>query len=427
MSKLKCRGIGVVIDDRVPLSDAERTKDAIGEIVNQLQSDGISLLKYREIPPESEWDNFGNVAFLLIDWSLIDPRSGDEESSEDDGDSSSDVDVDNEMMVKQICRFIKTIHSKAFAPIFIFSNQDDGEIKQCLKGEGIEVDVPNAYVLVKPKVEMKDQDSEGVPKLFCEINSWIHATPTINLFATWGGDVLRARNQMFSEFYDKSHDWPSLLWNAYKDDNDDPAHGLSQVMFDNLKARVRCNLDDIPTSSISADVSAALLDVLGMMVVLPSVALPGQIGCGDLFEIASDENGQRFNMVVSCDCDCIVRSKKDGGGKNGKTDNEQYVQVLEVCHPIARTDPEIKSRISPDRGYKHKATESYIFPIKGQCFKVCYKTLKLILLEDFNLEKRVGRVLPPYITDIRQRLAQWNQRVGFPKLPAELFARKDAK
>ena len=410
MSKLKCRGIGVIIDDKVPLSNAESSGDAIGEIAKQLADDGISLLKYKEIPPESEWDNFGNVAFLLIDWSLIDPKSGDGESSDDDEDSSSDVSIDDEVMVGQICRFIKAIHSKAFDPIFIFSNQDDGEIKSCLKGDGIEVDVPNAYVLVKPKVEMKELDSEGVPKLFGEINNWIHATPAINLFATWGGDVLRARNQMFAEFYNKSHNWPSLLWKAYKDDNDDPLQGLSQVMFDNLKGRVRCNMAEMPDVVPDAEAFAALKDVLSLTVMLPASTLPeNQIGCGDLFK---KESG-KFWLVVSCDCDCIIHE--------GESAESTLVQVVKVDGGCPPESEKMKERFSKDFGFLHKAYQSYLFPIDGKCYCVTYSGFKTMKLSEFVLGKRVGRVLPPYITDIRQRLSQWNQRVGFPKLPSELF------
>ena len=411
MSKLNCRGIGVVIDDKLPLSDGEQVDDAIGEIVRQLKGDGIPLLRYRELPPESEWNNFGEVAFVLVDWSLINPKGVAEEVSDED-DSSSDVDVDNELMATQICRFIKTVHSKAFVPIFVFSNQEETEIKSCLKSNGIEVDVPNAYVLVRPKSEMNVLEEGGVPKLFNEINKWIQATPAINLFTTWGNDVLSARNQMFAEFYDKSHNWPSLLWKAYRDDNDDPVHGLSQVMFDNLKARVKCSLAEMPEANIGRDDTSALMDVLALTVMLPSGALPNnQIGCGDLFEIEADEKGKRYDLVVSCDCDCVVRP----------TGTTSYIQVLRVCHPIARDDAKITERISPKRGFNHRATESYVFPIDGQCFRVDYRSFHLIQVADFNLEKRKGRILPPYITDIRQRLAQWNQRVGFPKLPSELF------
>lgn len=266
MGKLNCRGIGVVIDDKVPLSDEESVDDAIGEIVSQLKADGISLLRFREIPPEAEWNNFGTAAFLLIDWSLL---------------SSVAEDSAKQAMKNRICDFIKAVHDKAFAPIFVFSNQDGDEIKRFLQGRGIPTEMPGSYVLVKPKVEMRELDATGNPKLIAEINDWIQATPAIKLFMSWGNDVLMARNQMFAEFYNKSHNWPSLLWKAYEEDDDDPSQGLSQVMFDNLKARIRCSLSDIPDVHISGgDDSSALIDVLALTVMLPKDALsPNQLGC----------------------------------------------------------------------------------------------------------------------------------------------------
>lgn len=395
MSKLKCRGIGVVIDDKVPLSDEEVVDDSIGEIVRQLKADGISLLRYKEIPSEEEWNNFGGVAFMLIDWSLLPSIAGV---------------VAKSKMRKRICDFIRALNAKAFAPIFIFSNQDENEIKQSLKANKIEVDVPNAYVLVRPKAEMRELDSEGIPKLFGEINSWIHATPAINLFTSWGKGVLEARNQMFAEFYGKSQNWPNLLWKAYKDDCDDPAYGLAQVMFDNLKARITCRFDSVPNVNVAGDDLSALIDVLSLTVMMPASVLPGdQVGCGDLFKI---ENG-KFWLVVSCDCDCIVH---EGENREGKS--IQVVRVDGGCEPQS---DKMKERFSAEFGFLHKQNQSYLFPLLGKCYCVSYKKLALISLSGLDIRKRIGRIIPPYITDIRQRLAQWNQRMGFPKLPSELF------
>lgn len=395
MSKLNCRGIGVVIDDKVPMSDGEQVDDTIGDIVHQLHEDGISLLKYRELPPKSEWDNFGGVAFVLIDWSLL---------AEEVGIAAK------QLMEKRICDFIKAIHGKAFAPIFIFSNQDDAEIKDALKKCKIETDIPGAYVLVKPKAEMNALGENGSPMLFNEINKWILETPAIRLFATWGNDVLTARNQMFAEFYDKGHNWPSLLWKAYKDDNDDPAHGLSQVMFDNLKARVRCDLPEMPNVEHDEKSLTALKDVLALTVMLPTSVLPeSQIGCGDLFTIKSG----KFWLVVSCDCDCIVHA--------GESAESTFVQVVKVDGGCKPESIKMKARFSKTFGLLHQSNQSYLFPIQGKCFSVVYSSFSTMPLSQLSVSKRIGRVLPPFITDVRQRIAQWNQRVGFPKIPAELF------
>ena len=395
MSKLNCRGIGVVIDDQVPLSDEEPVDDAIGEIVSQLKADGISLLRYREIPPETEWNNFGTAAFLLIDWSLLSP---------DAGDSAKQV------MKNRICDFIKAVHTKAFAPIFVFSNQDDGEIKEYLQNQGIPTEKPASYVLVKPKAEMRELDAEGNPKLIAEINAWIQATPAIKLFTSWGNDVLAARNQMFAEFYNKSHNWPSLLWKAYEEDDDDPSQGLSQVMFDNLRNRVRGNISTMPDVVPDENASAALKDILALTVMLPSSVLSdNQIRCGDLFK----EKSGRFWLVVSCDCDCIVR--------NGESEESTFIQVVRVDGGCKPDSVKMKYRFSKKYGLEHTSSQSYLFPIDDKCYCVVYPSFKTMKLSEFNMEKRIGRILPPYITDVRQRLALWNQRVGFPKLPNELF------
>lgn len=407
MSKLECRGIGVVIDDQVPLSPEETTSDLIGDIVNQLQRDGIPLLRYKTIPPESEWPSFENVAFFLIDWywavtdvDVHDPLTA----------TLRVPDVPMSTTGDKICKFINAVHQKAFAPILIFSNQDDVGIKQSLKNNGIDPDLPGAYVLLKNKQDMIKKDEDGNFLLFSEINNWIRATPTIHLLTTWGRDVLAARNQMFAEFYDKSHNWPSLLWKTYKFDHDNPAHGLSQVMFDNLKGRVKCELPEMPEVNQDEKSLKTLNEILALTVMLPQSSLPqGQVGSGDLFEIERE----KFLLVVSCDCDCIVRK--------GKTPDNTLIQVVRVsggCKPESIT---MRKRFSTDYGLLHQAHQSYLFPINGKCYCVHYTSFSMISLSQLEMDKRIGRVLPPYITDVRQRLAQWNQRVGFPKLPPELF------
>ena len=401
MSKLNCRGIGVVIDDKVPLLDEESVSDAIGEIVKQLKADGISLLRYREIPPETEWDNFGTAAFLLIDWSLLSPNVGDSAK---------------QLMNNRICDFIKVVHSKAFAPIFVFSNQDEGEIKGYLQSQGIPTEKPSSYVLVKKKEEMCELDADGNSNLIVEINKWILATPTINLLTMWGNDVLDARNKMFVEFYKKSHNWPNILWKAYENDNDDPVHGLSQVMFDNLRARMKCNLIRTPDVSPDRDSGDALTDLLSLTVMLPNDSLPSkQIGCGDLFP-----NGdQKFFVVVSCDCDCIIRPDESADNK--------FVQVVTIDDGCKRTSNIMKERFSQRYGLIHETNKSYIFPINKKCYAVKYGSHEMIKLSALDARTRLGRILPPYITDIRQRLAQWNQRVAFPKFPSELFPAVEAE
>ena len=406
MRKLNCRGIGLVIDDKAL---DEKTDDPICLIVSQLADAGIPLLRYRELPTAIQFENLHGLAFLLVDWSLLPSNAGDEAKA---------------AMETAICKFIKEFHAECFAPVFIFSNQDEDEIKQVLKKRTIEVDSPNAYVLVRSKSEMQELDDQQVPKLFAEINKWICATPTIRLLTTWGYDLSSARDKMFVDFYGKSHKWPVLLWNAFAGDGDDPVHGINSVLFDNLRARLRCefSLDCSQDQKLSDEDVSALSQVLGVTVMLPNDSLPrDQVGCGDLFRCLTDEGSEVYELVVSCDCDCIVR--------NVKTEDIR-IQVLKVDSPVKASDQKMRDRIQGEKvkgkgwsSYKlkqHPASQ-YLFPLNGKCFCARFKTLEIRSLSELSIADRVGRILPPYITNLRQRLALWNQRVGLPKLPDEMF------
>lgn len=413
MSKLNCKGVGLVIDDQVPLGE-EAVSDPIGTIVSQLSSDGVPLLRYRELPSTGLFENFHGLAFALIDWSLLPTDAGD---------------AAKEAMKTAICRFVESFHAECFAPVFVFSNQDEGEIKKSLKDAKIEVDSPNAYVLVRSKSEMKELDNQQTPKLFGEINNWIRATPTIGLLTTWGRELSCARDKMFADFYSKSHNWPMLLWNAYKDDGDDPAHGLSDLMFDNLRARVHCDfeIEGAAAPLENSDVESAV-DVLNLSVMLPNVTLPkSQIGCGDIFRISQDGEPEVYELVVSCDCDCIVRDVDPA---------EVLIQTVRVDSPVSASDKEINNRVQCVKDKEHglcsyqlkqNPSSQFLFPMNGRCLCVRFRTLEAKPLSDFVMADRVGRILPPYITNVRQRLALWIQRVGIPKLPDEIFKTSVAK
>jgi hypothetical protein len=181
-------------------------------------------------------------------------------------------------------------------------------------------------------------------------------------------------------------------------------------MFDNLRGRVRSNISEMPDVVPDERAFAALKDVLALTVMLPSSVLSDdQVGCGDMFK----ERSGRFWLVVSCDCDCIVH--------NCESEESTFVQVVKVDGGCSPDSEKMKERFSKKYGLEHKSNQSYLFPIDGKCYCVVYSSFKTMKLSEFDISKRVGRILPPYITDIRQRVAQWNQRVGFPKLPSELF------
>ena len=145
----------------------------------------------------------------------------------------------------------------------------------------------------------------------------------------------------------------------------------------------------------------------------------GQFGCGDLFHKREKKNGkwkERYWLLISCDCDCIDHSSQDattGGGAD---------VALLPASIVSNSALKKRTVFNPAYGFDQPKDRAYLFPVnggKGLCLlfsKMAMKSINSLLADGYE---RIGRVCAPYITDVRQRNAQWLQREGFPKIPVE--------
>ncbi len=394
-------GIGVVIDDHVRTQDPEI--DGIVDILGQIQEAGIPCLCYEKLPSPETCKHLANVSFILLDWELW--KKPAEELALEGVAVGPEVQQEG---VQSNIAFLRGLKGACFAPVFIFSYLDPEGIKAELRNADLlGADDGHSFILVRKKADLKRTADQP---LLAAINAWIAGNPSIYVLSHWKDAVARSQNTLFWDLYDKDPAWPSVLWETYQGEGDDPEHGLADILLRNLRARLfplslKSEIVDPPeTQPPDRTTTQAVLEA---SMIVPHERLPeSQYGCGDILKDAKD----RLFINIRCDCDCLARAGDDPNGV------ELY---LLPAKPIE--DAKFLEQFWDETfGLVQKNASCHIlFPVGGKALRVRFGDLCQVLVGDLKVRgaSRIGRLTPPYITQIRQRFALHLQREGLPRIP----------
>lgn len=143
------KGCALVIDDEIN-PNPQSGDSQIRKIVNVLKGEGSFFIELPCIPNRTEWSSFSGVEYIILDWDLnpcndnIDVPDGVEIIQGELKDSNKQLTKD----------FIKYILENYFIPIFLFSKENDGEIKRELS---LDEDVKRA--IDRCQIDIKDKDN----------------------------------------------------------------------------------------------------------------------------------------------------------------------------------------------------------------------------------------------------------------------------
>jgi hypothetical protein len=399
-------GIGVVIDDHVRTQDPE--KDGIVDILKQIHEADIPCVLYEKLPSPETCKHLTNVAFILLDWELW--KKPVEELAL--GGVTVGPEIQQEGIIANIT-FLQGLKGSCFAPVFIFSYLDPDGIKTELRNAGLlGAEDNHAFIMVRKKADLKQS-------LLAAVNAWINGNPSIYVLSHWKDAVARSQNHLFWDLYNKDPAWPSVLWETYRNDGDDPEHGLADILLRNLRARLfplSLNPEIVAPPAATAPDRATTQSVLEASMIVPSERLPkNQYGCGDILK---DGKGRLF-INIRCDCDCLART--------GDDPNKVELFLLPV-QPMKDTKF-LKEFWNPKFGLvQSNATCHVLFPVGGEALRVRFGDLCQVRVGDLKTHgtSRIGRLTPPYITQIRQRFALHLQREGLPRIPNAAVPPHDA-
>lgn len=431
-------GVAVIIDDKINglnKDDKDDKPDKIFQIIKKLEENNIPLLKYESLPNDSEIKQFKNISFILLDWEL---KKTIELESKTPITGKTEIEIVSAPFddFQDNIDFIKKIKEITFVPIFIFSHLVPDSIIRKLSDEGLYNEDSKNYIFVKKKDDLISNDDEN--KIFTEIEKWLKETPSIYVLKEWEYSLNKAKRDLFWSFYEINHNWPSVLQKTFTDDGSDVNYELGNFIFKNTMARTEpVKFDEtilkLKDGQIDSEDIRKILEperFIKRNGLSPSIPLSG-----DLFELPDYEinkNSKKFkkryylNIRPACD---TIRDKDTKKGSIIKSDDAKFNPKLYCleCEFVKDKDFEIKNGAITER-----VNNVYIpFVFDGKTLKINFDSLSIFLWKEKLLDKddietknifkdrRIGRVLSPYITKVQQKYSYYLQRQGLPAIPKE--------
>ena len=382
-------GIAVVIDDKLEnaTTGEDGNRDLIVEIVKQLEQEwNLPFYKTNKMPPKEAWPNLLQAAsFILLDWQLWPSGASQLE----------------EAGINKNIQFLKKAKDY-FVPVFIFTNEATEDVKNKLPQAVYQEESPEkSFVFIQRKASLLPGGSLDLSV----IENWIRQNASVYALKTWEQAFYDAKEELFSSMYERSPDWPKVFWQAYKDDGVDPSSSLTHLINDSLRGRMRTNAfeGEILTASPAEAPKADLQALIRETSFRPQKTLPeDETRCGDLFK----QPKGKFLLNLRPDCDCVPR--------DGTVDE---VDLYCVEGKIIRAS-ELSGKYKEGH-FDERVWESIAFSIYNEkSMRFDFRKLHVKQFSELK-EKRIGRLLHPYVTRIQQRYALYLQRQGLPRIPEE--------
>lgn len=380
----------MVVDDQV---NSGKDK-AIDGIVKYLENDNhLPLVKYEDLPDNIESICFSSLSFLLLDWELNTLVNVD--------DSPIPIATLKAQNARDNVDFIKQVVAKVVIPIFIFSNEDVNSIKNTLSQNHIIDDDEKSPIFILNKSELFDNEKKCI--MFDKVNEWLKKTPSIYVTQKWKTAYLEAINGMALDMREASPFWPNLLWTCYKDDGVNPSEEISSLINQNALSRIQPVEFDEGILSIKKTCDEHLLkNLLERQCFMRNEYLGDLSSTGDIYKWH-----QEYFLNIRPSCDCV--------GRDGK--NKIYLIKADKVK-----DKEIQNGLFNEKygNFNEQSNFVIVGPICG--FFIRFK-FKDFLIEDYDKkkEKRIGRLLPPFITRVTQKYGLYIHRQGLPRLPKEVI------
>lgn len=391
-------GIAVVIDDEVNKENAN-----INKLIDQISERNIPYLSFPEIPTVEMTKHFEGISFVLLDWRL----------TTEDASQYLDEGVRLPAALKEVdasknIEFLKQLKEVTFTPVFIFTNEEKQTVIDQLKEHGLFDDSKPNFIFVENKANLTE-DSQ----LFAAIETWVKATPSVYVLKQWEYEHNTAKNKLFWDFYERSPIWPQILWDNFKRDGANSSHELSEIITRNLYSR----LSPFDFEETLLEVSAArehidtneLRSVLeGERFIKATQLKASDIFTGDVFREERNEGEEvkyTYWLNIRAQCDLVRDSNPDLYCLKGRVVSESEESN------VAFVNGEFREK-------KNHVIVSCIDD--GKIIEFLFYDLKIKKWNSIK-DKRIGRLLPPYITRIQQLYSIYFQRQGIPRNPDEAF------
>jgi hypothetical protein len=367
-------------------------------MIEQIEKMKIPILKYDSIP-DVEIRHFHNISFLILDWRLVKK----EISTEDLIDGVRLPQTLQKNSYKENIQFLKTLNKTCFSPILIFTNEVTEEIEDLLISEKLLVKDCQSNILIKSKSDLIDDGS-----VFHSIISWVYENPAIYVLKRWDVEYQKSKNLLFSTFFGLSSVWPKILWDNFNSDGVNPSIKMGDLISKNLQTRMSpFNFEDEVLNRDYPNIKENEIKlVLEGERFLTSLD-PKSISTGDIFKMKG-----KYYINIRPTCDLIPRNEC---GSNAIDNIDLYLLMGNKLSEEA-----IEESFEKAYGlFRDKEGQFIIFPIdQGKAIDFRFNKLVIKKWQEVK-DKRIGRLIPPFITKLQQRYSNYLHREGLPKIPIQ--------
>jgi hypothetical protein len=363
---------------------------------DSLKAQGRPIAAYDDVPPLDHLQHWDGLALVVLDWKLNDHEAG-------LGAVTIPDDV-KESTQAALIEFIITLLATHFCPVFIVSQEDAVSIGDALRAtEGFPLETLGRRVQILTK-----DDGDLLPRL----EQLVVENPVLATLRTWEQQYQQAKSRMFADLDEQGDDWLIYLSEIARDGGTDIGDELLDALYGNLRHRINPRAFDLKAleGKSLADDSGSRRKVIHQRMVLGKDALHDlTVMPGDFFGPwdGRDEDAIWLNLTPACDT--VV----------GRTRSSAIRMYL------LRGKPEdVRAETAKDLRQERLLMPNSVWIDvlhNGKGYRFPFKTLEIVTLDKIQ-EHRLGRLLPPYITDVQQRHAMYLIREGLPAVLPTLYA-----
>lgn len=375
------KGVGLIIDDA--FDKRIKKQDKIWNIKSYFENKSFPILTYSTLPSDEKISHFRYISFVMLDWNLAGLPVG--------------TIIPDELLQDNI-EFIRKIKEQYFTPIFIFTNEDTDSVIRILTENNLyNQDVDTNHIFVKNKSDIKTSRT-----LFSILANWVKKTPSIYILKKWEKSISKATSTLFNDLYHTNPSWPYIMSKNYYDDIGGENGEICDLINRNLIAR--CSPLSLDNNIICKKRYGAnkddIRDLLECERFLKAEALQDYPIMGDVFK-----KGQDYFINIRPDCDIIRDDNPDLYCLKGYVINENKINKQ-------------GSRYVFRNGAFCEHIDFTIVPFiaGGKIIEFKFKHLKILKWNDIK-HKRIGRLLPPYITRCKHQYIAFLQRQGVSSIP----------
>lgn len=374
----------LVIDDEIV--DENST---ISRIISKLEQQGTLFVKHRELLESI--DSISNIAFIVLDWDLM--------KKEEIADIPEGVSLGATLLEDQknkIRDFIKEVIEKYFIPIFIFTQENIGSIKEYLESEAI---IKEA--ISKNRVYLCSKSDLQNEQVIVSLNDWLNNSMTVYTYKIMEEAIETAKHRFFNEMYTCDVNWPCHVYQTLK--KDEPAD-INSDFQEFLMTSYTSTIEPIEFNHDGFDKSVELNEI-EMLKIYSKIKFfayrdDWKIGphTGDLYQ-ADNGDGNEFYINVSASCDMRGSAYYFIRGKVIEESEDKV--CLYIVHKIM------------DR-------QAICFDFRNVKLLKPQQNCNMLCLGDRKNPKnykRVGRLLSPYIDALQDKFSHYIVRTGVLREP----------